>query len=128
MAILNPTLILPQLIGQEEMQFDMAKFNWIGSLQSVNVACMIRKEAGIKHLADILGSDKQVLRFGATGAGASKFTGGVPEGYRCTDKGRYGLCWGRSDLPCYSTRRGRRRVLHMGRNEDYRQIATSDWN
>jgi tripartite-type tricarboxylate transporter receptor subunit TctC len=34
---------------------------------------MIRKEAGIKHLSDILGSDKQVLRFGATGAGASNF-------------------------------------------------------
>ena len=73
MAILNPTLILPQLIGQREMQFDMAKFNWVGSLQRVNVACMIRKEAGIKHLSDILGSDKQVRRFGATAAGASNF-------------------------------------------------------
>jgi tripartite-type tricarboxylate transporter receptor subunit TctC len=73
MAILNPGLILPQLIGQPEIQFDMAKFNWVGSLQRVNIACMIRKEVGIKHLSDILGSDKQVLRFGATGAGASNF-------------------------------------------------------
>jgi tripartite-type tricarboxylate transporter receptor subunit TctC len=73
MAILNPTLILSQLIGQQEIQFDMAKFNWIGSLQRVNVACMIRKEAGIKQLSEILGSDKHMLRFGATGAGASNF-------------------------------------------------------
>ncbi len=73
MAILNPTLILPQLIGQREMQFDMAKFNWLGSLQRVNVACMVRKETKINHLSDILGSDKQVLRFGATEAGASNF-------------------------------------------------------
>jgi tripartite-type tricarboxylate transporter receptor subunit TctC len=73
MAILNPTLILPQLIGQKEMRFDMAKFNWVGSLQRVNVACMARKEAGIKHLPDILGSDKQQLLFGATEAGASNF-------------------------------------------------------
>jgi tripartite-type tricarboxylate transporter receptor subunit TctC len=73
MAILNPTLILPQLIGQKEMRFDMAKFNWVGSLQRVNVACMARKEAGIKQLPDILGSDKQQLLFGATEAGASNF-------------------------------------------------------
>ena len=73
MAILNPTLILPQLIGQQEIQFDMAKFNWVGSLQRVNVACMARKEAGIKQLPDVLRSDKQPLRFGATEAGASNF-------------------------------------------------------
>jgi tripartite-type tricarboxylate transporter receptor subunit TctC len=73
MAILNPTLILPQLIGQKEMRFDMAKFNWVGSLQRVNVACMARKEAGIKQLPDILGSGKQQLLFGATEAGASNF-------------------------------------------------------
>jgi tripartite-type tricarboxylate transporter receptor subunit TctC len=73
MAILNPTLILPQLIGQREMQFDMSKFNWVGSLQRVNVACMLRKEAGIKHLSEILRSDMQVLRFGATEAGSSNF-------------------------------------------------------
>jgi tripartite-type tricarboxylate transporter receptor subunit TctC len=55
------------------MRFDMAKFNWVGSLQRVNVACMARKESGIKHLPDILGSDKRQLRFGATEAGASNF-------------------------------------------------------
>jgi tripartite-type tricarboxylate transporter receptor subunit TctC len=76
-AILNPTLILPQLIGQREMQFDMSKFNWLGSLQRVNVACMVRKEAGIKHLSDILGPDKRVLRFGATEAGSSNFVWAV---------------------------------------------------
>lgn len=73
MAILNPTLVLPQLIGQREMQFDIAKFNWVGSLQRVNVACMARKEAGIKQFTDILGPDKPQLRFGATAAGSSNF-------------------------------------------------------
>jgi hypothetical protein len=38
---------------------------------------MVRKEAGIKHLSDILGSDKRVLRFGATEAGSSNFVWAV---------------------------------------------------
>src|SRR5262245_9653176 len=119
MAILNPTLILPQLIGQEEMQFDMAKFNWVGSLQRVNVACMIRKEAGIKHLPDILGSDKQQLLFGANrGRSLELYMARVSERSRCTDRACYGLRRRCSHLPRSSTRRGKWGMLHLGCDAD----------
>lgn len=71
MAVLNTSLVLPQLIGSSAVKFDKAKFNWLGSLQNVNIACMVRKEIGITNFSQILESGEKSFHFGATAAGAS---------------------------------------------------------
>ncbi len=73
MAILNPSLVLPQLTGLSGIKFDKAKFNWLGSLQSVNVACMVRKEAGLKSFSEIFEPQRKPLHFGATAPGSSNY-------------------------------------------------------
>lgn len=71
MAILNTSLVLPQLIGSPAVKFDKAKFSWLGSLQKVNIACMMRKESGITDFSQLLGPGEKSFHFGATAAGAS---------------------------------------------------------
>jgi tripartite-type tricarboxylate transporter receptor subunit TctC len=73
MAILNAGLVLAQLIGAPEAKFDMGKFGWLGSLQRVNVACMVSKGSGVADFADLLGPDKREVKFGATGVGSTNF-------------------------------------------------------
>jgi tripartite-type tricarboxylate transporter receptor subunit TctC len=73
MAILNPALVLPQLTGLSGVKFDKAKFNWLGSLQNVNVACMVRKEAGLKSFSELLQPQGKLLHFGATAPGSSNY-------------------------------------------------------
>jgi tripartite-type tricarboxylate transporter receptor subunit TctC len=73
MAILNTSLVLPQLTGSSAVKFDKAKFNWLGSLQNVNIACMMRKETGIADFSELLKPGKKTFHFGATAAGSSNY-------------------------------------------------------
>lgn len=73
MAVLNAGLVLSQLTGAPEAKFDMGKFEWLGSLQRVNVACMASRAAVAGGFEDLLGPDKRELKFGSTGVGSTNF-------------------------------------------------------
>jgi len=111
-GIFNGYLILNQVLNPKGLDFDMRKFEWLGVPIQDNVACVMRKEAGITNV-DQWRAAKTPIKMGGLGPGNStsdvvrvvKATLNLPiqlvEGYKGTadvrlaaDAGELqGACW-----------------------------------
>ena len=64
-----PGLYLDQLIGRKEMQFDWAKFNWIGTPEQTEWVFIVRADRPYKSIQDIRAATEPP-KCGATGTGS----------------------------------------------------------
>jgi tripartite-type tricarboxylate transporter receptor subunit TctC len=74
LTILAPhnNLYLGQLSGQKEVQFDLPKFLWIGSLENDDMMIFGRADASFKSIGDIVKA-KEPPKCGSTGVGSSDY-------------------------------------------------------
>ena len=74
LTILAPhnNLYLSQLSGQKEVQFDLAKMIWIGSLENDDMILFARADAPFKSVDDIIKA-KEPPKCGSTGVGSSDY-------------------------------------------------------
>jgi len=111
-GIFNGYLVLSQVLDPKSFDFDMRQFEWLGVPIQDNVACVLRKESGIKTVEQWLAA-KTPVKMGGLGPGNStsdvvrtlKATLNLPiqlvEGYKGTadvrlaaDAGELqGACW-----------------------------------
>ncbi|MGH7796552.1 MAG: Bug family tripartite tricarboxylate transporter substrate binding protein [Candidatus Binatia bacterium] len=63
---------LTQLSGQKEVQFDLPKFNWIGSLENDDMMIFARADAPFKSMSEIV-RQKVTPKCGSTGVGSSDY-------------------------------------------------------
>ena len=63
---------LSQLSGQKEVQFDIPKFQWIGSLENDDMMIFARADAPYKSVHDIIRA-KELPKCGSTGVGSSDY-------------------------------------------------------
>ena len=73
------TLVMPhnnvylsQLSGQKEVQFDLPRFQWIGSMENDDMMIFGRADAPFKSIADIIRA-KEPPKCGSTGVGSSDY-------------------------------------------------------
>ena len=67
---IGPSLYLDQLIGKREVQFDRAKYGWVGSMESTPWLFYIKSDAPYKSFEDIRRA-KEAPKCSATGTGTS---------------------------------------------------------
>jgi len=74
LTILAPhnNVYLGQLSGQKEVQFDLPKFQWIGSLENDDMVLFGRADAAFKSMGDIVRA-KEPPKCGSTGVGSSDY-------------------------------------------------------
>jgi tripartite-type tricarboxylate transporter receptor subunit TctC len=65
-------IYLSQLSGQKEVQFDLPKFHWIGSLENDDMMLFARADAPFKSVHDIIKA-KELPKCGSTGVGSSDY-------------------------------------------------------
>lgn len=63
----NESLAMQQLLEAEGIQFDAAKFNWLGSSVDTTTTCLVRTDLGINSIQDLIGGRE--VAFGSTGPG-----------------------------------------------------------
>lgn len=63
---------LSQLSGQKEVQFDLPKFQWIGSLENDDMMIFARADAPFKSMSEIV-RQKITPKCGSTGVGSSDY-------------------------------------------------------
>ena len=63
---------LSQLSGQKEVQFDLPKFQWIGSLENDDMMMFSRADAPFKSMSEIV-RQKITPKCGSTGVGSSDY-------------------------------------------------------
>lgn len=61
-----------QLLGTEGVEYDFARFQWLGSTQEATVTCYARTDAGVTSLKDLIGR-KEPLIVGATEKGSNTY-------------------------------------------------------
>ncbi|MBI2361344.1 MAG: hypothetical protein HYV04_20955 [Deltaproteobacteria bacterium] len=66
---LNPGIYLDQLIGRKEVQFDWAKFRWIGTPEQTDFLFFIRADSPYKSIEDIRAA-AEPPKCGSTGLGS----------------------------------------------------------
>ncbi|MGE5537748.1 MAG: Bug family tripartite tricarboxylate transporter substrate binding protein [Gemmatimonas sp.] len=66
LATIGNTIALHQVIDGQGVQYDAAKFNWIGSSQTSNINLYVWTKAGVRTLGD---AEAREVILGATGAG-----------------------------------------------------------
>jgi tripartite-type tricarboxylate transporter receptor subunit TctC len=69
-GIFNGYLILGQVLNPSAFDFDMRKFEWLGVPIQDNVACVLRKEAGIRNIEQWRAA-KTPVKMGGLGPGNS---------------------------------------------------------
>lgn len=69
-GVFNEQQVFQQAMGTAGIEFDAAKFSWIGSAFSATVACIARTDAGFKKVEDLVGAAKPLI-VGSTGPGAN---------------------------------------------------------
>ena len=74
LTILAPhnNVYLAQLSGQKEVQFDLPKFQWIGSLENDDMILFGRADASFRSMGDIVRA-KEPPKCGSTGVGSSDY-------------------------------------------------------
>src|SRR4029453_1906711 len=74
LTILAPhnNVYLGQLSGQKEVQFDLPKFQWIGSLENDDMMIFGRADASFKSMGDIVRA-KEPPKCGSPGVGSSDY-------------------------------------------------------
>jgi tripartite-type tricarboxylate transporter receptor subunit TctC len=68
----NPGLYLDQLVGRDEVKFDVRKFAWIGSPVREPIIFYMRSDAPFKSIADMRASS-QPAKCGSTGTSSSDY-------------------------------------------------------
>lgn len=63
---------LSQLSGQKEVQYDLPKFQWIGSLENDDMMIFSRVDAPFKSMSEIV-RNKEAPKCGSTGVGSSDY-------------------------------------------------------
>jgi tripartite-type tricarboxylate transporter receptor subunit TctC len=63
---------LSQLSGQKEVQFDLPKFQWIGSLENDDMMIFARADAPFKSMSEVV-RQKMTPKCGSTGVGSSDY-------------------------------------------------------
>ena len=63
---------LSQLSGQKEVQFDLPKFQWIGSLENDDMILFSRSDAPFKSMSEVV-RQKMTPKCGSTGVGSSDY-------------------------------------------------------
>jgi tripartite-type tricarboxylate transporter receptor subunit TctC len=63
---------LSQLSGQKEVQFDLPKFQWIGSLENDDMMIFSRADAPFKSMSEVV-RQKITPKCGSTGVGSSDY-------------------------------------------------------
>jgi len=71
-GLINPALYFDQLVGRKEVQFDWARFTWIGSTERSEEILYIRADAPYKSLDDIRKS-AEPPKCGAVGTSAADY-------------------------------------------------------
>jgi tripartite-type tricarboxylate transporter receptor subunit TctC len=61
-----------QILGQEGIEFDFARFQWLGSTQEATVVCYARKDANVSTLKDVI-DRREPLIVGATEKGSNSY-------------------------------------------------------
>jgi tripartite-type tricarboxylate transporter receptor subunit TctC len=69
---LNPGIYMDQLLGRKEVQFDWAKFNWIGTPEQTEFLFIIRADNPYKSIDD-LRTAAEPSKCGSTGTGSILF-------------------------------------------------------
>jgi tripartite-type tricarboxylate transporter receptor subunit TctC len=69
LGALNPGIYMDQLIGRKEVQFDWARFNWIGTPEQTEWVFITRADSPYKSIEDIRGATEPP-KCGATGTGS----------------------------------------------------------
>jgi tripartite-type tricarboxylate transporter receptor subunit TctC len=69
LGALNPGIYTDQLIGRKEVQFDWARFNWIGTPEQTEWVFIARADSPYKSIEDIRGATEPP-KCGATGTGS----------------------------------------------------------
>ncbi len=69
-ASINPALYFNQLAGRNEVKFDWAKFNWIGSPEKNDALHYIRADSPYKTIDDLRNA-KEPAKCGSTGGGTT---------------------------------------------------------
>jgi tripartite-type tricarboxylate transporter receptor subunit TctC len=67
---IGPSLYLDQLIGKKEVQFDWAKFGWVGSTENTPWLLFMKSDTPYKTIEDVRRA-KQPPKCSATGSGTS---------------------------------------------------------
>ncbi len=70
MGSIGPSLYLDQLIGKKEVQFDWAKFGWVGSTENTPWLLFMKSDTPYKTIEDVRRA-KQPPKCSATGSGTS---------------------------------------------------------
>jgi len=70
MGSIGPSLYLDQLIGKKEVQFDWAKFGWVGSAENTPWLLFMKTDTPFKTIDDVRKA-KQPPKCSATGSGTS---------------------------------------------------------
>jgi tripartite-type tricarboxylate transporter receptor subunit TctC len=60
-ANISEGLVLQQAMGLDGIQFDAAKFQWLGNTVKTAYACMARTDSGIENIDQIIGGGKQLI-------------------------------------------------------------------
>jgi len=63
---------LSQLSGQKEVQFDLPKFQWVGSLENDDMMIFARADAPFKSMSEVV-RQKMTPKCGSTGVGSSDY-------------------------------------------------------
>ncbi len=72
MGLFDRNLILAQLLKVEGIQFDMARFAWIGSTSSETTVLVVRADLPVKTFEDLRRAQEPVV-IGATGPGSGSY-------------------------------------------------------
>ncbi|HWP58885.1 MAG TPA: tripartite tricarboxylate transporter substrate-binding protein [Candidatus Acidoferrales bacterium] len=72
LGALTSPIYFAQLLGQKEVQFDWAKFSWIGTPEENDELLFIRSDLPYKSLLDLRNASEPV-RCGATGVGSTGY-------------------------------------------------------
>ena len=72
-ASINEFLVLQQLLGAPGMEFDAARFQWLGSSVDTFSTCVARADAPITRIEDLIAGRELVV--GTTGPGAATHDG-----------------------------------------------------
>jgi tripartite-type tricarboxylate transporter receptor subunit TctC len=68
-GLLNRFIALQQFAGYEEVQYDSARFEWIGSASQEQTVAVARHDTPFRRLKDVIGSQGPLI-VGSTGPGA----------------------------------------------------------
>jgi tripartite-type tricarboxylate transporter receptor subunit TctC len=66
---MHHNLVLQQALGAAGIQFDAARFNWLGSAETAFAACMARTEIGVRDVHDLIAGKQVIVTTSAPGTG-----------------------------------------------------------